>query len=179
VVGYDIYNIDHETGSVRIAWINQLGKVFGQGQEIVVLKAKILADIHAGTRFAELSNATEFGGANAGLLQGIGLSTNYIETGVTGVDELSTLNHSIFPNPFNDYTNIQYSLPNAGKVQVVVFNHLGQEVIRIVDEMQAAGSHQIRLNNHELNGAGTYFYQIRLENEGQSISGRGTLLLMK
>jgi hypothetical protein len=179
VVGYDIYNIDHEAGTVRIAWMNQIGKVFGQGQEVVVLKAKILSDIHTGTRFAELSNATEFGGANAGVLQGISLSTNYIETGATGVDELSTLNHSIFPNPFNDYTNIHYTLPNAGKVQIVVFNHLGQEVIRILDETQTAGSHQIRLNNYELNGAGTYFYQIRLENEGRSISARGTLLMMK
>jgi len=179
VVGYDIYNIDHEAGTVRIAWMNQIGKVFGHGQEVVVLKAKILSDIHTGTRFAELSNATEFGGANAGVLQGISLSTNYIETGATGVDELSTLNHRIFPNPFNDYTNIHYTLPNAGKVQIVVFNHLGQEVIRILDETQTAGSHQIRLNNYELNGAGTYFYQIRLENEGRSISARGTLLMMK
>ncbi|MDP2236867.1 MAG: hypothetical protein Q8J88_10570, partial [Bacteroidales bacterium] len=66
-----------------------------------------------------------------------------------------------------------------GKVQVVVFNHLGQEVIRIVDEMQTAGSHQVRLNNYELNGAGSYFYQILLENEGRRVSARGTLLLMK
>jgi hypothetical protein len=179
VVGYDIYNIDHETGSVRIAWINQLGKVFGQGQEVVVLKAKILADIHAGTRFAELSSATEFGGANAGLLQGIGLSTNYIETGVTGVDELSTLNHSIFPNPFNDYTNIQYSLPNAGKVRVDVYNLFGQLVISLVDEMQKAGTHKLMINNYELNGAGSYFYQINVESERHSFTERGTIVLTK
>ena len=179
VVGYDIYNIDHETGSVRIAWMSQSGKVFGQGQEVVVLKAKILSDIHSGTRFAELTQETEFGGFNASVLQGIGLSTYFIETGATGVVELSSLNHRIFPNPFNDYTNIHYTLPNAGKVQIVVFNHLGQEVIKLMDETQTAGSHQVRLNNFELNGAGTYFYQIHLENEGQKISARGALLLMK
>ncbi|MDP2236886.1 MAG: T9SS type A sorting domain-containing protein, partial [Bacteroidales bacterium] len=66
-----------------------------------------------------------------------------------------------------------------GKVQVVVFNHLGQEVIRIVDEMQTAGSHQVRLNNYELNGAGSYFYQINVESDRQRFTERGTIVLTK
>jgi hypothetical protein len=181
VIGYDLHNIDHENGTVKIAWYDHQSKSFASDQHLVILKARLKGELSTGTRYLELLPFTELADANAMQLQNVTLRTDYIETaaGIKSNPELLSINHSIFPNPFNDYTNIQYTLPNAGKVQIVVFNHLGQEVIRILDETQTAGSHQIRLNNYELNGAGTYFYQIRLDNEGQSISARGTLLMMK
>ncbi|MDP2237836.1 MAG: MBG domain-containing protein, partial [Bacteroidales bacterium] len=161
VVGYDLYNIDHENGTVKIAWYDHQSKSFANNQHLVILKARLKSEISTGTRYLELLPITELADGNAVQLQDVTLKADYIETaaGIISNPELLSINHSVFPNPFNDVTNIHYILPNAGKVQVVVFNHLGQEVIRIVDEMQTAGSHQVRLNNYELNGAGSYFYQ--------------------
>lgn len=181
VPGYDIVNIDAEAGTVRIAWMDQLGKAYGSGQEILVLKAKVLTDIQAGTAYMSLMSDTELGDRQANVLHDISLSTSYIGTGVTGIGDLSDLklNHRIFPNPFNDATQIQYTLPVAGKVRVDVYNHLGQLVITLADELQQAGAHKLLLNNYDLNGAGSYFYQISVNAEGQSFTERGTIVLTK
>ncbi|MDP2235243.1 MAG: T9SS type A sorting domain-containing protein, partial [Bacteroidales bacterium] len=181
VIGYDIFNINKNAAEVHIAWFDQNGRSFGQNQDLVVLKAKVLAEINAGTRFAELISTTEFANVTANVLQDISLSTSYVETSVTTVDDLNamSLNHSIFPNPFNDVTNIHYTLPAAGKVSVVVYNHLGQEVKTLFSGTQLAGAHSLRLNNYDLNGSGTYFYRIMLEGETKTISARGTIMMAK
>jgi len=51
-----------------------------------------------------------------------------------------------YPNPFNPATTIGYRLPQAGKVTIVVYDVLGQEVTRLVDEVQAAGDYAVPWN---------------------------------
>jgi hypothetical protein len=181
VIGYEIFNINKNAGEVHVAWFDHIGKSFGQNQEVVVLKAKVLAEINRGVRFAELLSTTEFANVTASVLPGISLSTSYVETSVTAVSDFNSLSldHSIFPNPFNDYTNIHYTLPAAGKVSVVVYNHLGQEVKALFNGTQIAGAHSLRLNNYDLNGSGTYFYRIILEGETKTLSARGTIMMAK
>ena len=69
-----------------------------------------------------------------------------------------------YPNPFNPSTNIAFALPKAGKVEVSVFNVLGQQVNTLVSEELPAGSHTVVWDG--TNGRGTpvasgiYFYRI-------------------
>ena len=51
-----------------------------------------------------------------------------------------------YPNPFNPATMIGYQLPVSGKVSIVVYDMLGQEVERLVDEVQPAGRHAVPWN---------------------------------
>jgi hypothetical protein len=51
--------------------------------------------------------------------------------------------HQNYPNPFNSTTMIRYDVPQAGQVRLSIFNLLGQEVARLVDARQLAGSHTI------------------------------------
>jgi hypothetical protein len=47
-----------------------------------------------------------------------------------------------FPNPFNPTRTIYYQLPTASRVSIVVYDLLGREVKRLVDEAEEAGYHE-------------------------------------
>ncbi|MCP4414775.1 MAG: T9SS type A sorting domain-containing protein, partial [Gammaproteobacteria bacterium] len=47
--------------------------------------------------------------------------------------ETYTLNQN-YPNPFNTQTKIEYSIPKAAKVEIIVFDILGREVAKLVNE---------------------------------------------
>ena len=47
-----------------------------------------------------------------------------------------------FPNPFNPTTTIYYQLPTDSRVSIVVYDLLGREVKRLVDETKEAGYHR-------------------------------------
>ena len=62
-----------------------------------------------------------------------------------------------YPNPFNPQTTIDYALPQAGDVSLVVYDMLGREVDVLLDGPQAAGRHTVRFGaNHLPNGAYVY-----------------------
>ena len=64
-----------------------------------------------------------------------------------------------YPNPFNPQTTIDYALPKAGDVSLVVYDMLGRKVDVLLDGPQAAGRHTVRFGaNHLPNG--TYVYRL-------------------
>lgn len=72
-----------------------------------------------------------------------------------------------FPNPFNPTTTITYSIPVGGHVSLIVYNLLGSEVIKLVDEQQQAGTHSIHFSTEDLGeniGSGIYFYTFKSGN---------------
>ncbi len=72
-----------------------------------------------------------------------------------------------FPNPFNPYTQITYSLPKSCKVSLRIFNLLGQEIALLVNESQSAGTHTIVFNSAGLS-SGIYLYRLNAENFSQT-----------
>ena len=65
-----------------------------------------------------------------------------------------------FPNPFNPSTSIRYTLPRNARVDLEVFNILGERVSRLVQEEQARGGHQITFDAGGL-PSGIYFCRLR------------------
>lgn len=83
---------------------------------------------------------------------------------VTGIyDELSIpevyLLSQNYPNPFNPTTTINFSIPVRGRVELNIYNTLGQMVAVLVDEIKEAGTHRISFNASTL-PSGVYFYKI-------------------
>ena len=72
-----------------------------------------------------------------------------------------------YPNPFNPSTIISFTIPNVtlsgveeSRVQLKVYNILGNEVATLVDEYKAAGMHNVQFTMDNL-ASGIYFYTLQ------------------
>jgi hypothetical protein len=68
------------------------------------------------------------------------------------------------PNPFNPSTKLRFGLPEAGDVQLVVYDVTGALVRTLVDRPVAAGSHEIVWDGRDAAGrevaSGVYIYRL-------------------
>lgn len=69
-----------------------------------------------------------------------------------------------FPNPFNPSTNIEFTVPEQGQVELQIFNVLGQKVRTLVSEKLQAGNFTATWNGTDESGklvsSGVYFYKL-------------------
>ncbi len=84
-----------------------------------------------------------------------------------------------YPNPFNPGTNVRFSLPKASKVEVKIFNVLGQLVKTLIPNAEySAGKHTFYWNGTDnYNSAvpsGVYFIRMKA---GEFVSSKKAMLL--
>lgn len=68
--------------------------------------------------------------------------------------------HQNYPNPFNPTTTIRFALPQHSLVTLKLYDILGREVAKLVDEELEPGVHQIEFDAKYL-ASGLYFYTIQ------------------
>jgi hypothetical protein len=78
-----------------------------------------------------------------------------------------------FPNPFNPTTQINFALPEAGRVSLKVFNAAGQLVTTLADGQFEAGWHAVTWDASNLS-TGLYLY--RLETGDRTITMKAILV---
>jgi hypothetical protein len=66
-----------------------------------------------------------------------------------------------YPNPFNQGTVIKYELPSPGIVSLKIYDILGREVAKLVDEFQNEGEYSVGFNLSSL-ASGVYIYRLRV-----------------
>ena len=83
-----------------------------------------------------------------------------------------------YPNPFNPTTTIKYNLPVDEKrktrdVQLLVFDILGREVVKLVNQNQKPGKYEVtwEADNYP---SGVYFYKLK---SGDFVKTRKMLLI--
>jgi len=83
-----------------------------------------------------------------------------------------------YPNPFNPTTMIQYALPEATDVTILIYDMLGKKVAELVNGVKEAGIQSINWNGLDYKGnpvsAGIYIYQLQA---GQFVQTRKMVLL--
>jgi len=102
-------------------------------------------------------------------------------TGYGGEYEVNTLPSSFaleqnYPNPFNPVTTINFQLPKASNVTLVIYNIQGQEVAWLVDGYVVAGYHSV---NWDASNAASGIYIYRLQSRLSGFSDTKRMLYIK
>jgi len=73
------------------------------------------------------------------------LTEKAVQTKITDQYEIPVTYHLYqnFPNPFNPSTQINFDLPEAGPVEIIVYDIRGRIVATLADNLMEAGSHSI------------------------------------
>jgi len=72
------------------------------------------------------------------------------------------------PNPFNPSTKISFSLAETGKVNVSVYNVIGQKVADLVNQTMESGVHNVDFNASNL-PSGLYIYRLETPNYSKTM----------
>ena len=90
---------------------------------------------------------------------------------LTDIESLPTefILKSAYPTPFNPTTTIQYGIPDAREVSIMIYDLMGRKVATLFHNEQQAGWYEINwnglLNNGNLASAGIYLYKITAADE--------------
>jgi len=113
---------------------------------------------------------TDTAGGDTGILKAWCLEITYL-CPVGGMKTVEIPNHYAlkqnYPNPFNPSTTIEYALPKAGNVKLVVYDIMGREVATLVDEFKQAGIYNVQFDASGLS-SGVYFYRIETKDFNQT-----------
>jgi hypothetical protein len=86
--------------------------------------------------------------------------------------------HQNYPNPFNPETHIQFGLARKVKVQLVIYNVLGQQVKKLITHHMSPGKHEVIWDGRSDFGvrvsSGIYFYRLKA---GDYVKTRKMILL--
>jgi hypothetical protein len=85
-----------------------------------------------------------------------------------------------YPNPFNPRTTVKYELATSGRVVLTVCDLLGQEIRRLVEEYQEAGSYETTWDAGD-SPSGVYYLRMSVVDQSgkQLFQGNRKLLFMK
>ena len=110
-------------------------------------------------------NVSDVAASDIGVLKGWGLKFDYI-TSTGNENENNPKEFKLFqnfPNPFNAISKIKYQIAKTKiknkKVQLIIYNSLGQEIEVLVNKIQEPGVYEVTFNGSNY-ASGVYFYKL-------------------
>jgi hypothetical protein len=147
-------------GQLRLAWSNTSPLTVKGNDPILTLRMKAKEAVTIPAQIFDVKPGSEFADASAIRYDNFELKMSSVVTPDNSMG-FSIFN---FPNPFQNTTDIVYTLPEQGNVKLVLTNLFGEELRTLVDADQSAGSFTIRVNPLDNNlMPGVYFYKIKVD----------------
>ncbi len=67
-----------------------------------------------------------------------------------------------YPNPFNPSTLISFTIPENTKVNLTIYNQIGEQIGELINGQMESGYHQVTWNALNIS-SGVYFYEIKTD----------------
>ncbi len=162
------------TGALGMSWDGgtQTAGTFESTGGLQLWQTQKLMDVDLTAGIHTLKANIYFGGFNLNYLDFAYLGSLSVGEEKNMPSEYSLAQN--YPNPFNPVTTISYSLPEASKVSLVVFDMLGREVAQLVNEVKSPGIYTAQFDASGL-ASGMYIYKLTANN----FTTAKKLLLMK
>lgn len=147
----------------RINWYSVNASFMGYGMSTNITLKSVIGQAVVG--LSESQNTRIIAGFLADTsIQRIVVSVNKSE--LEEIPLMFFLNQN-YPNPFNPSTTIRYEVPRRSKVEINVYNMLGQLIATLVNGEIEAGRYFVTWNGRNDQGiqmsSGVYFYQIHAD----------------
>ena len=176
-------------GEVNLIWENYEGMIFGtyelyrgksaENMELIkTIQSSITSytDVNApdGTLFYQVAIVkpdacipSEYTFKKAGsdpFLKSLSNFADNTELGLGINDILNDINLTVYPNPFTDFTTINYTLEKSAKVRVEIFNLVGEKLFEIFNNNQSKGTYKLEMNASDVNDIpGLYYLKISVD----------------
>lgn len=165
---------DYRNGTVPYSGVKEHRLVFqrGEGDSVVIFwnfpssVTAVLQDIVTGTLInLSMSGEGNYVVPNPDAFNQLKLIVTYNNT--TDIEQENNnlpdgyILYQNYPNPFNPTTTIRYTLNSNQYVRLKIYDVLGNELVKLVDEAQTAGMHEV-IFNAENSAGGIYFYELNL-----------------
>jgi hypothetical protein len=151
------------TGNVSIAYTSVNPMILAENQVVVTLKVKAISPFTSAESMFTIGVNSEFADGTAKVVEPVTLKSFGVTTAPAATDYFLSANR---PNPFNNSTFIEYTMPESGKVKLSVLDMLGQEIAVLVDATQGAGSYTVEFSAAGL-ATGVYIYKITVDGENR------------
>jgi hypothetical protein len=149
-----------ENGRMAIAWSNSKPLSLNINDPVISLKMTAKESMPAPVQIFTINPGSEFADPFANRIDNFDLKMPKVITSSTSLN-FSMVN---YPNPFSNWTEIVYTIPEAGKVKLVITNMFGQQIRTLVDERQAAGMYKVKVDPaNEYLQPGLYLYSIEID----------------
>ena len=110
----------------------------------------------------------------------IGKRIQWLDANISGICNTANVTEisiddklKCYPNPANDYFNIDYYLPSTMNVSARLYNYLGSEVLATIPETKSTGQHSLRLETKNLSN-GVYILKIE---RGKDVISKKIIIL--
>ncbi|MBE0663945.1 MAG: hypothetical protein IH597_15920 [Bacteroidales bacterium] len=165
------YNVAN--GFINIGWYNLNPVVMQNGDAIITLVVTSNAPIGSDDDIFFFSSETEFADKSGEVIQNYDLSMSRIDNSMEYALQC-------YPNPFNDFMSIGYSMVEPGDVKISVVNSLGSVVTVLADHHHEAGNHILGFTAGKYTlSKGLYFVRMEVRTENTSFTKLASVIFVE